>query len=894
MVRFNHSLLATAVVSAILIGCGGGSSGGSSSDSGSSNTSSESTEVSSASLGIQVIDGYLVNVEACVVDHTDAALPCDTEFGNAVKTNDSGKVDFLLEKEQIDKLKERKFVKFKVTVPKGTKDVIFGKESKTSQDYILIGTKYFSSDDIIAELSNGHSLKITPFTTMVEQSLFDTKNHATEAQYNKALSEIADSLGLDVKTITSDYNDPDKIEDKKNQNALIIGEILARTNYMPKSTGNISQHKNNDEKMIDNLKKDLAANVKPIADEIIENSQGTGEISAEDISTNLLENINKKAEILKNSFVTFSNGPADEWRCGVTRANEVWCWGNNAWNNLGNEKFTKAKEATGKYTGEGHDGDLMFLADNYTAKGIPVLIKNPDKKTEADPEYVRLSGVTQVATGNVHACALTLEHEVYCWGGNWKGQLGIGNELYNKDHAQQSYASKVVSGKQGLESGYLGNVTDIAAGQNHTCALTGDGDIYCWGDNTALELGDEFKDDRVPHMDKLINQNGDDISEYIHVVTYPVKVPAPNGVKFSKMTHGGYWAHCALSTPETTPNPDYNLWCWGNDIRSLISGDSEVSAAYSKEIKDKWSNVIYRKNGNEYYDPHKSWTWFYVEDNGEWYPMFGKGITNIESYKILPRYCETGGTCINPYEGYQNAHACTLGDTKYTTDPDTGTTKQYTCTGNDPYEIRNVKSMEITEYDSTLMFTTTDNDKVLYELYADTNMNYDENHIIKIGAYIRQPIKEGDLINGDKIDKIVAGVESVGRFVITENNHLYGYGSQLYGILGNGVTSDSGSDILMIPVISDSKYKIHELSMIKRSVCASVSDETDEDKDKRHLWCWGSSTFGQLGFIDEGDNEFSYGDASEVWTNGWNKYFDDTSHMQPEPKKVDIELSSDY
>ena len=844
MVRFNHSLLATAVVSAILIGCGGGSSGGSS-----SNTSSESTEVSSASLGIQVIDGYLVNVEACVVDHTDAALPCDTEFGNAVKTNDSGKVDFLLEKEQIDKLKERKFVKFKVTVPKGTKDVIFGKESKTSQDYILIGTKYFSSDDIIAELSNGHSLKITPFTTMVEQSLFDTKNHATEAQYNKALSEIADSLGLDVKTITSDYNDPDKIEDKKNQNALIIGEILARTNYMPKSTGNISQHKNNDEKMIDNLKKDLAANVKPIADEIIENSQGTGEISAEDISTNLLDNIDKKAEILKNSFVTFSNGPADEWRCGVTRANEVWCWGNNAWNNLGNEKFTKAKEATGKYTGEGHDGDLMFLADNYTAKGIPVLIKNPDKKTEADPEYVRLSGVTQVATGNVHACALTLEHEVYCWGGNWKGQLGIGNELYNKDHAQQSYASKVVSGKQGLESGYLGNVTDIAAGQNHTCALTGDGDIYCWGDNTALELGDEFKDDRVPHMDKLINQNGDDISEYIHVVTYPVKVPAPNGVKFSKMTHGGYWAHCALSTPETTPNPDYNLWCWGNDIRSLISGDSEVSAAYSKEIKDKWSNVIYRKNGNEHYDPNKSWTWFYVEDNGEWYPMFGKGITNIESYKILPRYCE----------------------------------------------IRNVKSMEITGYDSTLMFTTTDNDKVLYELYADTNMNYDEeNHIIKIGAYIRQPIKEGDLINGDKIDKIVAGVESVGRFVITENNHLYGYGSQLYGILGNGVTSDSGSDILMIPVISDSKYKIHELSMIKRSVCASVSDETDEDKDKRHLWCWGSSTFGQLGFIDEGDNEFSYGDASEVWINGWNKYFDDTSHMQPEPKKVDIELSSDY
>ena len=880
MVRFNHSLLATAVVSAILIGCGGGSSGG-----GSSTTSSESTEVSSASLGIQVIDGYLENVEACVVDHTDATLPCDTEFGNPVKTNDSGKVDFLLEKEQIDKLKKQKFVKFKVTVPKGTKDVIFGKESKTSQDYILIGTKYFSSDDIIAELSNGHSLKITPFTTMVEQALFDTVNHATEDQYNNVLSEIADSLGLDVNTITSDYNDTDKIEDIKNQKALIIGEILARTNYMPKSTGNISQHKNNAKKMIDNLKKDLAAKVKPIADEIIENSQGTGEISAEDISTNLLDNIDKKTEILKNSFVTFSNGPADEWRCGVTRANEVWCWGNNAWNNLGNEKFTKNKVATGKYTGENHDGDLMFLADNYTANGIPVLIKNPDKKTEADPEYVRLSGVTQVATGNVHACALTLEHEVYCWGGNWKGQLGIGNELYNKNHAQQSYASKVVSGQQGLKSGYLGNVTDIAAGQNHTCALTGDGDIYCWGDNTALELGDEFKDDRVSHMDTLINQNGDDISKYIHVVTYPVKVPAHNGdkeVKFSKMTHGGYWAHCALSTPQTTDADGHNLWCWGNDIHSLISRDSEVSAAYSNEIQGKWFNHIYRKNGSEYYDPNNSWTWLYVEDNGEWYPMFGKGITNITSYKILPRYCETGGTCIKPYEeGFPDVYACTRGDTI------NFQTKQYTCDGNDPYEIRNVKSMEITDFDSKLMFTTTDNDKVLYELHADTKDGKN--------PYIQKPIKEGDLINGDKIDKIVAGVESVGRFVITENNHLYGYGNQVYGILGNGVTSgDYLSDILRIPVISDSRYKIHELSMIKRSVCASVSDVTDEDKDKRHLWCWGSSTFGQLGFIDQGNNEFSYGDTSEAWIYGRNFYFDDTLHMQTEPKEVDIELSSDY
>jgi alpha-tubulin suppressor-like RCC1 family protein len=98
---------------------------------------------------------------------------------------------------------------------------------------------------------------------------------------------------------------------------------------------------------------------------------------------------------------------------------------------------------------------------NYTTTPSPVTsLPGPAKK---------------VVAGLDVTCALLTTNAVWCWGSNSTGRVGIGT---TSDAAPPTAIA-------GLQDG----VTDIAANQEHSCAIKA-GLAYCWGTNDQGQLGD--------------------------------------------------------------------------------------------------------------------------------------------------------------------------------------------------------------------------------------------------------------------------------------------------------------------------------------------------------------------------------------------------------------------
>lgn len=854
--KFSLSPLVLSIAACLMTACGGGGGGDSSTASAepasdpaqSSGSPSESSSESGSGSGgtpaaatvsmqVQVIDGYLSGADVCIVKENDPKLSCDESFGT-VKTDDNGKATFRIPE---DRLRNFTSLKFKAVAAKGTGNITRGTLVAIGQDVMLLGTKYLS-DDSVNNDNNGIgediALRITPFTTLVEKHLRTGASQPDENAYNAALDNVAQQLGLSADVITSDYN-ADGTDSEDANKALAAGELIVASNLLPNSSDAYSEDMEDEQKDA-NLKEQLAdvkANVEKVIDQASKDSS-----SDKTADKKLSDAINNRKDTLRNSFVSLSSGPADEWRCGATEANEVWCWGNNAWGNLGNPEFSAKAEAAGKYSPDDGDKTTDKLLGNWTADPVHVLIKNPNYGNAGAPEYIPLTGVTKVAAGNTFGCALTVDHEVWCWGGNSFGQLGWGSGNYKKENETVPYAVKVVSGTQDSKSGYLGKVTDLSTGQNHVCALTSDGEIYCWGDNTAMELGDDFADIQVPSLNtKWVTYGDDDISDKVRVVPYPVKVPA-EGAEFIAMTKGGYWAHCAITDPEAD---EYNLWCWGDDTRGLVSGNNRQ---YHDEIEKNWQDKVRVKNGNREveYAADESYNWHYHTAAGDLWPMFAKPVTNVK---------------------------------KYTDD-----------VNNKEVEMKKLSSIDILAWDSNLIYSSlTDQKSTVKAMYTDNNININYQ---QSDAHAWELLESSSLNGGDKVREIITEFEEPQIYIITEKGRLLEFGENRYGMLGTGeettASQNPGDDPAVPTVFKDERYQIKGLSLNKRSVCAMVTDSQAEDPAAQDLWCWGSSTFGQLGF-DNGDNNFSYADTALEWDGSSNEYFDASNRMEKEPKKITLD-----
>ncbi|SHK21757.1 Alpha-tubulin suppressor [Desulfatibacillum alkenivorans DSM 16219] len=86
------------------------------------------------------------------------------------------------------------------------------------------------------------------------------------------------------------------------------------------------------------------------------------------------------------------------------------------------------------------------------------------------------------AGGGYHSLVAKSDGTVWAWGANPSGQLGIGTN-------KASHSPVQVMHKSGAP---LNGVVKVAAGERHSLALTSQGEVWTWGDNSRGQLGDGF------------------------------------------------------------------------------------------------------------------------------------------------------------------------------------------------------------------------------------------------------------------------------------------------------------------------------------------------------------------------------------------------------------------
>ena len=131
--------------------------------------------------------------------------------------------------------------------------------------------------------------------------------------------------------------------------------------------------------------------------------------------------------------------------CAVNAAGELHCWGDNREGQLG-------------------------VGANGNSLNVPTRVGTA-------------TNWAAVAASNDHTCAVNTGGELYCWGSNGDGRLGVGSTPASADTPQ----------RVGSGSDWEG----VFAGEDHTCATTTDGaSLYCWGLGNDGELGQGNKDNQ--------------------------------------------------------------------------------------------------------------------------------------------------------------------------------------------------------------------------------------------------------------------------------------------------------------------------------------------------------------------------------------------------------------
>ena len=269
---------------------------------------------------------------------------------------------------------------------------------------------------------------------------------------------------------------------------------------------------------------------------------------------------------LSSGITTISTGTFHT--CALTSTGGVKCWGSNSSGQLGNgtrgwspNPMDVSGLSSGIMTISAGGSSICALTSNG---GVKCWGRNSygqlgdgsttDRTTPVDVSGLT-SGITAIAASGSHTCALTSNGGVKCWGYNSWSQLGDGGTINRLTPVDVS----------GLTSG----VTAIAAGSSHTCALTSTGGVKCWGSNSSGQLGDGSFTARTTPVDVSMLTSG--VTAIVAGDSHTCALTSNGGVKCWGSNFSGALGNNGRIG--SFPNP--------MDVSGLTSGVTTISAGYS-------------------------------------------------------------------------------------------------------------------------------------------------------------------------------------------------------------------------------------------------------------------------------------------------------------------------
>lgn len=240
--------------------------------------------------------------------------------------------------------------------------------------------------------------------------------------------------------------------------------------------------------------------------------------------------------------------------CAVTRAGELLCWGRNELGELGHARGQSGDRACELYGG----GETL-------CNPVPA-------RVEALVDVT----VAEVACGIDYTCARSDAGEVYCWGHNTEGELGIAVDDPALDPATQSTPSpqKISLPGPAVQLG-------VAVQSDTSCVLLEDGGVTCWG---AIE--------RTAGVDRT--PRGSDFVQFV-VGRWAVCGLAPQGVSCWGSGNFGVLGRDPALGAATTPQPVVAL---SEPIAELVGADATLFAVASDGRVWSWGRNNYGTVGN--------------------------------------------------------------------------------------------------------------------------------------------------------------------------------------------------------------------------------------------------------------------------------------------------------